>query len=56
MFKNGFIHRVKTEISRPYAVDPNHETVDEPFYDSNDDYVNSDSDYDEHSRKKKPDI
>ena len=47
MFKNGFVHRVKANVSRPYAVDPNEKFSGEIFYDDSDNYVNSDSDFDD---------
>jgi hypothetical protein len=46
MFKNGFIHRMKTNLTRPYAVERANGKIDEPFYDSNDDYIDSDDDFD----------
>ena len=47
MFNNGFIHRVKFEVSRPYAEMLQDSKGYIPFYDENEDYIESDNDCEE---------
>ena len=47
MFKNGFIHRVKVRVSRPYAemIEGREDYV--PFFDEDEAYIESDSDFED---------
>lgn len=47
MFKNGFIHRIKVGVSRPVVTEPRTHSNYEEFYNSDDEYVNSDTDFDD---------
>jgi hypothetical protein len=53
MFKNGFIHRVKVGVSRPYAEMLEGREDYLPFYDEDEAYIESDSDFEEVGGKRK---